>query len=88
MAKINHIKNIISNEAFQKLMNRDTLKLAEINSIMLLLISCNIPFELEFSEGTRSNAAAISFTVILSPTTSITRVIGLESGYIGGGFDV
>ena len=65
LGKINQIGNILANELFQKLLCKDKLKMAEINSIMCLLVNCNIPFELNFAQATTSTASAISITITI-----------------------
>ncbi|MFZ7133647.1 MAG: hypothetical protein ACOWWR_14970 [Eubacteriales bacterium] len=85
MGKLKHLGNILASEVFQQLLCRDKLKMAEINSIMCLLVNCNIPFELTFNQGTNSSAAAFTLIIILTPTTSITRIFSLEGGLFEGG---
>ncbi|MFZ7120583.1 MAG: hypothetical protein ACOWWH_06510 [Eubacteriaceae bacterium] len=85
MSKINQFKKLLTNDVLLNLLNKDKIKIAELNSITCLLINCNIPFEITFDEASRSSAAAITITIILSPSTYITHIIDLESGVVDGG---
>ena len=88
MSKKGHLTNILASEVFQQFLCRDKLKMAEVYSIICLLVSCNIPFELAYEQGTNATAAAFSLTIIITPTTSITRIIALEGGYLEGNVDL
>lgn len=82
MGGLNDVTKIIANEFIQSMFTKDCLKLSEINKIMHLLIRWNIPFELAFTEATRSEASSIILRVKLSPSTVIEHLINLESGAV------
>ncbi|MPW24902.1 hypothetical protein GC105_03740 [Alkalibaculum sp. M08DMB] len=80
MGTINDISKILSNELIQSIFSKDKIKLAEINTVMNLLVSWNIPFDIKYNESSTSRAASILIRVKLSPTTVIEHLISLEAG--------
>ncbi len=74
------LESILKAEAFTKILNSDFARISEINAILALLIEANIPFDLEFSPGTRREAAALSLTIYINPTTTINFIIPLQAG--------
>jgi len=82
LGALNDISKILANEFIQSILTKDKVKLCELNSLMQLLITWNIPFELNFSERSRSEASSITIRVIISPSTVIEHLINLEGGAV------
>lgn len=82
LGALNDITKILANEFIQGVLTKDKLKLCEVNSLMQLLITWNIPFEINFTERSRSEASSITITITLSPSTNIQHLINLEGGTV------
>lgn len=80
LGALNDISKILANEFIQSVLTKDSVKLCEVNSLMQLLIKWNIPFQINFTERSRSIASSITITITLSPSTNIQHLINLEGG--------
>lgn len=69
--------NILSCEAFKRFMSSG-VKLSQLQTLMLLLIKFNIPFDLSFDPGNRRNEFSIELTIYITPHSSINFTIGQE----------
>ncbi len=71
---------LLTNKLFKAILNADIIKLNELFAIQALLVKARIPYDLQFSSGTRREAAAFDLTIYINPTTTINFVINLEPG--------
>lgn len=72
------ILKILSTACFQKIANNDLIKIAQLNTIISVLISNHIAFDLEYSPGTRRVATEAELTIYINPTTQLTFNITLD----------
>lgn len=72
------ILNILSTTTFQKLINNDCIKIEQLNAATTLLIKLNIPFDLDFSQGTRSSTKSAILTISINPNTNISFSIDFD----------
>lgn len=80
--------SILSTGVFKNIVNSDALTIAQLNAAITLLIQAAIPFDVQFTPGTRRIAAAATLTVYINPSTTINFTINFgESGSIFTGTD-
>ncbi|SHF49072.1 hypothetical protein [Desulforamulus putei] len=80
------INVLLANDTFNTLLNCDTIKITQLNAIIALLIKLGIPFDLEYSPGTRRLAAAAELTIYINPSTTLNFTLNFEAGdSISGG---
>ncbi|MBS4537435.1 hypothetical protein GOQ27_03115 [Clostridium sp. D2Q-11] len=77
---------ILATSTFQKIANNDVIKIAQLNATVSLLIKKGIPFDIEFSPGTRRIATQAILTIYIKPTTQLTFIISFDEG--GTGADI
>lgn len=63
---------ILASETFSSILNKDVIKVCELNALVSLLIECNVPFNLFFSQATHNDLACAKLTIVVSPTLTIT----------------
>lgn len=63
---------ILASETFSSILNKDIIKVCELNALISLLIECNVPFNLFFSQSTHADLACAKLTIVVSPTLTIT----------------
>ncbi|MTI68165.1 MAG: hypothetical protein FH753_16415 [Firmicutes bacterium] len=74
------ILTILSTDIFKKLINSDTVQIAQLNAAITLLIESRIPFDLQFSPGTRRDATAADLLIYINPTTTVSFTISFDPG--------
>gem|GEM_PF-648733 len=74
------ISAMLSGTLFRKILNNEQITLFEYNSLTVMLINANIPFDTAFASGTRKNPASLQLTIHLNPSTTLALVIALEPG--------
>jgi hypothetical protein len=74
------LSTILASEAFNNLANSKNLKIVEFDAIIALLIKLKIPFDVEYSPGTRRLAESAELTIFINPTTTINFVISFQAG--------
>ena len=81
LGKMDQLIKLLSNESLQIFLNEKSNKLqfCEITTIMKLLVDSNIPFSVEFNEGTLSQSPCFIFEITLSPTTTISVTFEVDS---------
>lgn len=70
---------LFSKEILLKLIKSDSFKIAELNSIICLLIKANIPFDTLFTSGTRRNDPSLRLTIYINPQTTISFNICIDN---------
>ncbi len=80
MATENDIIKLLSCDTFRLLTTSSTIKIVQLNAVIALLIKLNIPFDIEYSPGTRRLAAAASLTVYITPTLTLSYNFNFEAG--------
>ncbi len=71
---------LLATEPFVKIGRASTLRIAEVDAIIAVLVKIGIPFDLIYSPGTRRLAAAAELTIHINPTTRLTYTINFEAG--------
>lgn len=75
-----NILKVLSTACFEKIANNDIIKIAQLNTIISILINNHIPFDLEYSPGTRRLTTEADLTIFINPTTQLTFNITLDGG--------
>ena len=65
------LMGILSSKAFQKIISVDNLTIVQFNALCTLLIKNCIPFDVEFSNGTRRDEPELKITIFINPNTTI-----------------
>lgn len=73
---------LLSTILFKDCSPKNHITFKQVQHIMNVLITANIPFELTFSQGTRSTVQTIQIQVTLSPSTSLTKIFPLDEGQV------
>ncbi|MCT4597983.1 MAG: hypothetical protein N4A50_08940 [Vallitalea sp.] len=79
---LNDVLALLSTHIFKECNELSVISLAQIHSIINILVKANIPFTLKVSEGTREIAKAARLTVYISPTIQINKLFQFEEGKI------
>ncbi|CCO07897.1 hypothetical protein [Desulforamulus hydrothermalis] len=74
------INVLLAHDTFKALFSSDALKVTQLNAVIALLIKLGIPFDLEFSPGTRRLAAAAELVIYINPSTTLNFTISFEAG--------
>ncbi len=72
------ILHILSTTTFEKIVNNDCIKIEQLNAATTLLIKMNIPFDLNFSQSTRSSNKSAELIISINPNTTITFSIDFD----------
>ena len=72
------ILHILSTTTFEKIVNNDCIKIEQLNAATTLLIKMNIPFDLNFSQSTRSSNKSSELIISINPNTTITFSIDFD----------
>lgn len=72
------ILHILSTTTFEKIVNNDCIKIEQLNAATTLLIKMNIPFDLSFSQSTRSSNKSAELIISINPNTTITFSIDFD----------
>ncbi len=65
------LMQLITSTAFQKIFCLDNLTIAQFNSLCTILIKSNIPFDTQFTTGTRRDEPSLQVTIYINPNTTI-----------------
>ena len=76
----NELLTILSSQAFAGLTTSRNIKIAEFDAIIAILIKAKIPFDVEYSPGTRRLAESAELTIYINPTTKLNFTFSFESG--------
>jgi len=81
------VLSILSTQTFQRILNNDIIRIGELNAAIALLIKAEIPFDVEYSPGTRRLSPAAELTIYINPSTTINFTInfGAAGSFFGGG---
>ncbi|WP_026476338.1 hypothetical protein [Alkaliphilus transvaalensis] len=74
------VLTLLSTDLFKKILGAGNLPLVQLNAVLALLIKSRIPFDLEYSPGTRRIAAGLNLSIYINPTTTLSFTIPLEEG--------
>lgn len=74
------LESLLATDVFKTLVHSEFVQIGQICAAVTLLIKSRIPFDLEYSPGTRRLAESAELTIYINPTTTLVFVISLESG--------
>lgn len=72
MDKFNDFLDILSASVFGQLISASGLRIGQYNAFVLFLIKNDIPFDSNFTPGTRRDDPELSLVIYLAPKTTIT----------------
>jgi hypothetical protein len=70
----------LTSRLFLNLTNSKNIKIAEFDAIITLLIKAGIPFDIEYSPGTRRLAESAVLAIYINPTTTLNLTFNFQSG--------
>jgi hypothetical protein len=76
----NDLMTLLTSQAFSSLANSRNMKIAEFDALIAILIKTKIPFDVEYSPGTRRLAESALLTIHLNPITTLNFTISFEPG--------
>lgn len=79
---INDVLTLLSSHIFKECNELAVCSLAQIHSIINILVKANIPFNLNIDEGTKENAKSALLTIYITPTFEIRKLYQLEEGRV------
>jgi hypothetical protein len=76
----NDLITLLTSTAFSNLASARNIKIAEFDALIAILIKSQIPFDVEYSPGSRRLAESAVLTIIINPTTSLNITFSFEAG--------
>lgn len=58
------------------------INLKQVHTLINILVKANIPFNVSFNQGTRTEVQNFVFQIIISPTSTITKLFQLHEGAV------
>jgi hypothetical protein len=56
------------------------MRIAELDAVIAILIKTKIPFDVEYSPGTRRTAESAELKIYINPTTTLNFVLSFQPG--------
>jgi hypothetical protein len=56
------------------------MRIAELDAILAILIKTQIPFDVQYSPGTRRVAESAELTIFINPTTTLNFILNFQAG--------
>ncbi len=78
----NQIGRLLTTDVFMSLLNSDLLNTAKLNAAIALLIKARIPFDVEFTPGTRRVEPQAILTIYINPNTTISFALEFNAPII------
>ncbi|KAB3533220.1 hypothetical protein [Alkaliphilus serpentinus] len=78
------VLTLLASDVFTQLLTSKNLQIAQLNAAISLLIKSRIPFNLEYSPGTRRLAASAQLKIFITPSINLDFIISIGEG--GGVF--
>jgi hypothetical protein len=75
---------IFSTDVFKKLLNADTIEIAQLNAAIALLIKANIDFDVVFESGTRRESPTAALVIYINPATTLSFAFDFGVDGFGG----
>lgn len=76
---LQEVEYLLTIPVFSALIKTDVIKISQLNTVIALLIKANIPFQLDFSRGTRQDKASAELSISINPNTSLEFTFTFES---------
>lgn len=74
------LSGVLNSQIFSNLLNSSNIRIAEFDALITLLIKAKIPFDVEYSPGTRRVAESALLIIFINPTTTLNITIDFQSG--------
>lgn len=78
--KNNESGSLLTSQIFNKLINSSNLKIAEFDALLTILIKAGIPFDVEYTPGTRRDTEAAVLIIYINPNTTLNLTFNFEGG--------
>lgn len=76
----NDLATLFTSQALTRLMYSNNMKIAEFDAILSLLIKARIPFDVQYSPGSRRAAESAEITIYINPVTTLNFTLSFEPG--------
>lgn len=76
----NEVLDILSTGLFKRIIAGETIKIAEINAAIAILIKADIAFDMFFAPSGPRVAKELSLVIYITPSVTIRILIQFESG--------
>lgn len=74
------LTTILTSQFFSNLANSKSVKIAEFDAILSILIKAQIGFDVEYSPGTNRTAESAELTIYINPSTTLNFTINFQQG--------
>lgn len=78
------LESILALDIIRTLIRADTIEVSRLNTAVALLIKAGVPFDLEFSPGTRRTASEATLKIYINPTTTLSFTFQFQEGTLPG----
>lgn len=76
----NELGTLLTSQLFSKLINSSNLKIVEFDALLTILIKAGIPFDVEYTPGTRRAAEAAVLIIYINPDTTLNLTFSFDGG--------
>ena len=80
------LMQILSMDLFRSVVNSNSLKLCQLNSLISLLFKEGVQFNLSFTPATAASEATATLTIYVNPKVTISLNISFDTGELLGIF--
>ncbi len=83
---VKELMQILSMDLFRSVVNSNSLKLCQLNSLISLLFKEGVQFNLSFTPATAASEATATLTIYVNPKVTISLNISFDTGELLGIF--
>jgi hypothetical protein len=76
----NELGALLSSPLFTNILNSSNIKIVEFDALLALLIKGGVPFDVQYTPGTRRIAEAAVLIVYINPTTTLNLTFNFSPG--------
>lgn len=76
----NELGALLSSPLFTNILNSSNIKIVEFDALLALLIKGGVPFDVQYTPGTRRIAEAAVLIVYINPTTTLNLTFSFSPG--------
>lgn len=76
----NELSTLLSSQVLSRLTSSRNMRIAEFDAITAILIKTQIPFDVQYTPGTRRDAESAELKIYINPTTTLNFVLSFQAG--------
>lgn len=74
----NELGILLESKFISKLLNSSNLKIVEFDALLTLLIKAGIPFDVEYTPGTRRDSESALLSIYINPNTTLNLTFSFD----------